>query len=55
MIKAMLIGSAVFLTGSLAWAGGSVATAPAPTLDEAGLLMLAAGLVGAGLALVRRR
>ena len=55
MIKAALIGSAVFFTGTMAWAGGVVGSAPAPAMDEAGLFMLAAGLVGAGLALVRRR
>ncbi len=56
-MKGALLGLTVFLTATMAWAGGVAATAlrPAPAMDEPGLWVLAAGLVGAGLVLVRRR
>ncbi len=56
-MKEALLGSAVLLVPVAAWAGLGQPTAPqpVPALDEAGLLVLVAGLVGAGLALVRRR
>ncbi len=39
----------------VSWAGNALAPHPAPAVDESGLMLLAAGLVGAGVALLRRR
>ncbi len=56
-MKGSLLSSAVLLVPLAAWAGlgQPAAPQPVPAMDGAGLLVLAAGLVGAGLALVRRR
>ncbi len=54
-MKAALAGLAVFVFPAIAWAGRAVSGAPAPAMDEPGLLVLAVGFVGTGLALLRRR
>ncbi len=52
---------AIVLTSTLlmpvvSWAGVNVLfTHPAPAVDESGLMLLAAGLIGAGVAILRRR
>jgi len=45
---------ALFLAPRLAFAGGSQVT-QIPTLGELGLVVVAVGLVGSGIALLRRR
>ncbi len=44
-----------FLMPMASWAGNALFTHPAPAVDESGLMLLAAGLIGAGVALLRRR
>ncbi|MFI5397092.1 MAG: IPTL-CTERM sorting domain-containing protein [Candidatus Binatia bacterium] len=51
LITAALI---VLLPASIIWAGVTVRAA-APAMDEAGLIMLGLGLVGTGIALLRRK
>jgi hypothetical protein len=55
LITAALI---VLLPASITWAGvvvGAPAPAAAPAMDEAGLIMLAVGLAGTGIAFLRRK
>jgi hypothetical protein len=53
--KLMLL-VATFLAPAAAWAGRDIrALSPAPALGEAGLIALGIGLVGAGLAFLRKR
>jgi hypothetical protein len=57
--KAVLFGGVALLVPCSAWAGTMVAKAvvpaPAPALGEVGLIALGVGLVGAGLAFLRKR
>lgn len=54
-MKATVLGLGILLIPTMTWAGGAVSAArPAPVLDESGLVMLALGLAGTGLALLRR-
>jgi hypothetical protein len=52
-LSGLIVG--VLLIATASWAGTTVSSAQAPVLDEPGLIMLGIGLVGAGLAMVRRR
>lgn len=54
-MKATALSLGVLLAPTITWAGTTVGRTPAPVMDEPALLVLAVGLVGAGLALVRRR
>ncbi len=45
-----------FLMPMASWAGfNALFTHPAPAVDESGLMLIAAGLIGAGVAILRRR
>jgi hypothetical protein len=52
-LSGFVVVTLLFATAS--WAGLTVSGAKAPALDEPGLIMLGIGLVGAGLAMLRRR
>jgi hypothetical protein len=52
-LPGLIVGTLLLATAS--WAGTSVIGVNAPVLDEPGLIMLGIGLVGAGLAMLRRR
>jgi hypothetical protein len=52
-IRAAAIAAVVFVSQVALGGGGRVI--PVPTLGEAGLLALAVGLAGGGVALIRRR
>jgi len=52
-LSVFVVAALLFATAS--WAGFTVTGLKAPVLDEPGLIMLGIGLVGAGLAMLRRR
>jgi hypothetical protein len=54
----LMVMTATLMGPAMAWAGGGVAVravSSAPALDEAGLIALGVGLVGAGVAFLRKR
>jgi len=50
----LMILAATAAVPALAWAGGAPAPVTAPALGDAGLIALGAGLLGAGVAFLRK-